>query len=93
MFKFRVASDCRIGQWGFPGGRLEYGEEIFHCAERETLEETGLQVQAIKSVAVTNTVFALEKLHYITIYVICERLREDEQPEVGRSLSNEEQYL
>ncbi|KAF9774947.1 hypothetical protein IL306_006988, partial [Fusarium sp. DS 682] len=41
----------RIGSHGagtiqFPGGHLEYGESFLACAERETLEETGLKIRA-----------------------------------------------
>jgi ADP-ribose pyrophosphatase YjhB (NUDIX family) len=33
--------------WGLPGGVLEIGEDFETCAVRETLEETGLRVQAV----------------------------------------------
>jgi 8-oxo-dGTP diphosphatase len=64
-----------------PGGHLEYGEEIFACAERETLEETGLQVRAVKMMTVTNDVFD-EGKHYITLFVKCEMEDPDANPEV-----------
>lgn len=60
------------GTWQFPGGHLEYGEAIFACAERETLEETGLIVRATKLAAVTNSVFNEAGKHYITLFVLCE---------------------
>ncbi len=84
-----VKSACRhvtlrtTGTWGFPGGRLEFGEEILACAARETLEETGLAVEALKLVAVTNTVFHDENAHYITLYVVCRRREETQQPEAS----------
>jgi 8-oxo-dGTP pyrophosphatase MutT (NUDIX family) len=34
--------------WTFPGGKIEPGESAEQAAERETLEETGLQVRATK---------------------------------------------
>lgn len=34
-----------VGLWENPGGMLEPGEDFVACARRETLEETGLQVE------------------------------------------------
>lgn len=69
------------GQWQFPGGHLEVGESYFACAERETLEETGLVVRAEKLLGLTNDVFSPTK-HYITIFVLCQRVDESQEPEV-----------
>lgn len=33
------------GMWGFPGGRVERGEELAAAAVREALEEVGIAVQ------------------------------------------------
>ncbi len=33
------------GKWGPPGGKPEQGETLFEAAIRETLEETGLQIE------------------------------------------------
>ncbi|KAI0393701.1 nudix domain-containing protein [Xylariaceae sp. FL0594] len=63
------------GSLAFPGGHLEMGESFFACAERETMEETGLKVKADRVVAVTNDVFDPAARHYITIFVLC--VRED----------------
>ncbi|KAL8339784.1 hypothetical protein RB601_006075 [Gaeumannomyces tritici] len=60
------------GQWAFPGGHLEFGESIVACAERETLEETGLHVKGVKIAGVTNSVFTDTQLHYVTLFVQCE---------------------
>lgn len=35
-------------KWGLPKGRLNKGEQYISCAERETREETGLQVKINK---------------------------------------------
>ncbi|WXC53701.1 hypothetical protein QX201_013341 [Fusarium graminearum] len=77
----------RMGSHGagtiqLPGGHLDYGESFFECAARETLEETGLQVRATKVVAVTNDVFESETKHYITIFVRCEMVDENAEPQV-----------
>ncbi|KAI6081080.1 NUDIX hydrolase domain-like protein [Hypoxylon rubiginosum] len=70
------------GTWQFPGGHLEMGESLLYCAERETLEETGLKVKGIKVIAVTNDVFDAENKHYVTIFVQCEREDGSAQPQV-----------
>ncbi|SPQ17681.1 4712bce7-94c1-4c37-b8a7-a406ed7cdb77 [Thermothielavioides terrestris] len=70
------------GQWQFPGGHLEVGESFFACAERETLEETGLAVRAQRLLAVTNDVFDPRSKHYITIFVLCQRVDETQEPQV-----------
>ncbi|KAK0732530.1 NUDIX hydrolase domain-like protein [Apiosordaria backusii] len=62
----------------FPGGHLDVGESWFDCAERETLEETGLVVKAKKLLAATNDIFEQEKKHYITLFILCERVDEKE---------------
>jgi len=36
-----------VGKWGFPGGSLEVGETVTACAERELLEETGVEATAV----------------------------------------------
>ena len=56
--------------WNFPGGHLEYGEEIIDCARREVLEETGIEIRDPSLTGrITNDIFVKEKKHYITIFV------------------------
>ena len=57
------------------------GESYFACAERETLEETGLVVKAEKLLTLTNDIFSPEK-HYITIFVLCQRVDDSQEPKV-----------
>ncbi|KAK3389475.1 NUDIX hydrolase domain-like protein [Podospora didyma] len=82
----RVVAGQRIGplgggQWSFPGGHLEFGEDIFACVERETLEETGLVIRGVKVVGVTNDLFVENNKHYITIWAQCERIDPEQQPQ------------
>ncbi|GKT42929.1 nudix hydrolase 1 [Colletotrichum spaethianum] len=60
------------GTLQLPGGHLEFGESLFTCAERETLEESGLKVRGVKVVAVTNDIYEDLGKHYITVFVRCE---------------------
>ncbi|KAJ9155877.1 hypothetical protein NKR19_g4400 [Coniochaeta hoffmannii] len=69
------------GQYGFPGGHQEFGESHYECAERETLEETGLRVKPTRVLAITNSVFDSEQ-HYITIFVQCTQVDPDAQPQL-----------
>ncbi|KAK1773265.1 NUDIX hydrolase domain-like protein [Copromyces sp. CBS 386.78] len=77
------------GTLQFPGGHLEFGEDYFECAVRETLEETGLKVRAEKDVTFTNDIFEAENKHYITIFVSCKRLDEQQKPEIMEPLKCE----
>lgn len=62
------------------------------CAERETLEETGLSVKGLKVLTVTNDVFEDDDKHYITIFVVCKLLDEEQEPQVS-TLTSQLNYL
>ncbi|SFC08396.1 NUDIX hydrolase [Tropicimonas isoalkanivorans] len=63
------------GLWGFPGGKVEFGEQILDAAERELLEETGVRA---KAQCVFNAVDAYDRpdgalrQHFVLIAVRCE---------------------
>jgi len=40
------------GSWSVPGGSLKLGESLVACAERETLEETGVVIRGEKPIYV-----------------------------------------
>lgn len=58
------------GSWSVPGGHLEYGESFEETAIRETLEETGVEIENIRFGAVTNDHFKDEDKHYVTIWML-----------------------
>ncbi|KAH8682615.1 NUDIX hydrolase domain-like protein [Xylariales sp. PMI_506] len=70
------------GTWQFPGGHLDYGEEISHCAVREVEEETGLAVRSLKHVATTNDIFTKEGKHYVTLFMHCELVDPNAEPKI-----------
>jgi 8-oxo-dGTP pyrophosphatase MutT (NUDIX family) len=35
------------GFWGFPSGKIRWGETIIDCAQRELMEETGLEAECV----------------------------------------------
>jgi len=66
---------------------------VFACAERETLEETGLKIKAIKIIAVTNDVFVEENKHYVSIFTKCERIDSQQQPQVRTDIASKRPRL
>ncbi len=54
--------------WAPPGGKLEMYEEPAECARRETKEETGLDIENIRFMTITNDVYEDVGQHYITLH-------------------------
>lgn len=69
------------GTLALPGGHLEFGESFEECAQREVYEETGLQVHNLRFITATNDVMKTEQKHYVTIFMVAERVG-DEEPRV-----------
>jgi mutator protein MutT len=74
----RRAAEPMAGEWSIPGGLLELGETMRAGAEREALEETGLQVEAVEVLEVLDRIVpdASGKLrfHYVLIDFLCRRV-------------------
>jgi 8-oxo-dGTP diphosphatase len=60
------------GFWQFPGGHLEFKEDVKACAAREVWEEAGICIKNIRLGPYTNDIFESEDKHYITLFVIAE---------------------
>ncbi|KAJ5364487.1 uncharacterized protein N7496_010200 [Penicillium cataractarum] len=68
--------------WALPGGHLEFGESFETCAEREILEETGIQIRDIQFLTATNSVFEAEGKHYVTIFMGAVVSNDSDQPQI-----------
>ncbi len=52
------AKPPRQGQWSLPGGAQKLGETVFSAARRETLEETGLEIEVLGLIDVVDSIFS-----------------------------------
>ena len=50
------AKPPRQGQWSLPGGAQKLGETVFEAARRETLEETGLEIEILGLIDVVDSI-------------------------------------
>ena len=59
------------GTWSLPGGHIEFSETFEQCAVRETLEETGLEIEGVRFFTALETFWSEDekKSHYVTIFM------------------------
>lgn len=59
------------GEYAFPGGHLEYMESFEHCAKREVMEETGVEIENVRFARVSN-IKAYAPKHYVHIGLVAD---------------------
>jgi len=58
------------GTWTMPGGKLEFGESFEEGAKRELMEETGMVLDKVKVVCVSND--KTDGAHFVTVGMFSE---------------------
>jgi ADP-ribose pyrophosphatase YjhB (NUDIX family) len=72
----KESKEVTAGKYGLPGGKLEPGETLQQCAERECLEETGLTVKAQELIAVSQKPKSRE-LNNVIRYIFIGKLNDN----------------
>ncbi|NQT49272.1 NUDIX domain-containing protein [Candidatus Kuenenbacteria bacterium] len=59
------------GEWSFPGGHLDFGESLFTGIKREAMEETGLEIDDLEVVSVSDDFRYIKSdgKHHLTVGV------------------------
>lgn len=60
-----------VGEYEVPGGDLDYMESFEDCAKRETMEETGLEIENVRFLDLQNLKTYAPK-HYVDIGLIAD---------------------
>ncbi|NHN87628.1 NUDIX hydrolase [Acetobacter conturbans] len=71
----RRANPPDAGLWGFPGGRIDPGEDLFIAASRELMEETGVTARGEGVITAFDSIHRDENgallFHYVIVAVKC----------------------
>jgi len=60
------------GEWALPGGKQEFGENVFETADRELLEECGPDIKiARQRVLCIGDLTAYEGKHFLDVTIAC----------------------
>src|SRR3954447_12365351 len=70
------------GEWAFPGGKVDAGEDAAATVARELEEETGLVALDVRPLAWTTDVFADHGLHYVTLHHLVAVADDGREPRV-----------
>ena len=65
------------GKWEFPGGGVEFGEDLEQTAVREIKEEHGIELEVLEFLSVENIILKNEGHHWVAITYLC-RIKEGE---------------
>ncbi|MFC1663957.1 NUDIX hydrolase [Patescibacteria group bacterium] len=57
------------GTWTMPGGKMHFGEDLIEGAKREVLEETGIKVNDLEIISLSNDI--VKNAHFVTIGFLC----------------------
>jgi len=72
------------GRWSLPGGVIELGERSAEAVVREVREETGVEVEPIRVVAIYDPIVRDEegkvRFHYILLEYLCRPIRGEPKP-------------
>ena len=90
VFKDECVLLVRRGQppaedlWAIPGGSVEIGETLQEAAEREILEETGIQIRALKPIytfdAIDRDKAGKVRFHYVIVDLAADYVRGEPKP-------------
>jgi mutator protein MutT len=74
----RLATGLMAGLWEFPGGKIEDGETVAECIEREIKEELDIEIKVGQHLITINHTYS--KFKVTLIVHLCEMLKGEPKP-------------